>query len=287
LSPGTIDTSSRRMLNLNAKHATPLLMAAAIYLLVQGIGLYISNTGPHGTNGIIDNVKEGTNLPPVVEKPEDPNSSLQIFAYILVSTALLLFLMKHKFDYIIKLIIYMGLLWGLMITLWGLSGVAGALLAIPLFALAYWKRQNLTVINFLLIFALPGIGSWIGASLAFIPSLILLIGLACYDLVAVFGTKHMVTLAEGAKGKLPLMFGIPIGNRVLGLGTGDLAIPLVFTVSVLRDYDLTQAIFTSLGGLLGMMALFIYIVNKKDVVLPALPPITIGLLLGFGLGMLM
>ncbi|MFZ2455340.1 MAG: presenilin family intramembrane aspartyl protease [Candidatus Altiarchaeia archaeon] len=271
---------------MKAKHLTPVLLAAAIYLLVQGIGLYISNIGPHGTGGIIDNVKNGTDLPPVVEKPEDVNSSLQIFGYILVATALMLFLMKYKFDFIIKLIIYMGLFWGLMITLWGLSGVAGALLGVPLFILAYWKRNNLTVINFLLIFSLPGIGSWMGASLAFIPSLILLIGLACYDMVAVFGTKHMVTLAEGAKGKLPLMFGIPIGDKVLGLGTGDLAIPLVFTVSVLRDYDLTQAIITSLGGLLGMTALFFYIVNKKDVVLPALPPITIGLLLGFELGML-
>lgn len=274
------------MPDLKAKHLTPVLLAAAIYLLVQGIGLYISNIGPHGTGGIIDNVKNGTDLPPVVEKPEDVNSSLQIFGYILVATALMLFLMKYKFDFIIKLIIYMGLFWGLMITLWGLSGVAGALLGVPLFILAYWKRNNLTVINFLLIFSLPGIGSWMGASLAFIPSLILLIGLACYDMVAVFGTKHMVTLAEGAKGKLPLMFGIPIGDKVLGLGTGDLAIPLVFTVSVLRDYDLTQAIITSLGGLLGMTALFFYIVNKKDVVLPALPPITIGLLLGFELGML-
>jgi presenilin-like A22 family membrane protease len=274
------------MPDLNAKHVTPLLMTAAIYLLVQGLGLYISNTGPHGTKGIIDNVKVGTDLPPIVERPDDPNSSLQIFAYILVSTVLLLFLMKHKFDFIIKLMIYASLFVGLAITLWGLSGVAGALLAIPLFILACWKRNDLTAINFLLIFALPGIGSWMGASLAFFPSLILLIGLACYDLIAVFGTKHMVTLAEGAKGRLPLMFGIPVGNRVLGLGTGDLAIPLVFTVSVLRDYDLTHAVVTSLGGLVGMMALFLYILNKKDIVLPALPPITIGLLLGFGLGML-
>jgi presenilin-like A22 family membrane protease len=274
------------MPDLNAKHVTPLLMAAAIYLLVQGLGLYISNTGPHGAVGIIDNVKNGSDLPPVVEKPEDPNSSLQIFAYILVSTVLMLFLMKHNFDFIIKLMIYTGLFVGLAITLWGLSGVAGFLLAIPLFILAYWKRNDLTVINFLLIFALPGIGSWMGASLAFFPSLILLIGLACYDLVAVFGTKHMVTLAEGAKGKLPLMFGIPVGDRILGLGTGDLAIPLVFTVSVLRDYDLTHAIFASLGGLVGMIALFLYILNKKDVVLPALPPITAGLLIGFGLSML-
>ncbi len=271
---------------MKTKQFKPLLMAVAIYLLVQGIGLYISRTGPNGSSGIINNVENGTVLPPVVENPEDPTSSLQIFAYILISTAILLILMKYKFDLVIKLIIYLGLFWGLGITLWGLLGDTGALLAIPVFIAAYWKRQNLTVMNALLILSLPGIGSWMGASLAFIPSLILLIGLAIYDLIAVFGTKHMVTLAEGAKGKLPLMFGIPVGKRILGLGTGDLAIPLVFSVSVLRDYTLTQAVTTSLGGLLGLAALFFYILNKKDVVLPALPPITLGLLLGFGLGMI-
>lgn len=267
-------------------HLKPLLIAVAIYLLVQGIGLYISGTGPGGSKGIIDSVKVGGDLPPVVENPEDPASTLEIFVYILISTAALLLFMKYKLDLAIKLIVYMGLFVGLGITLWGLLGFAGALLSIPVFILAYWKRQKLTVINVLLILSIPGIGSWMGASLAFIPSLILLIGLAGYDLVAVFGTKHMVTLAEGAKGKLPLMFGIPVGERTLGLGTGDLAIPLVFSVSVLRDYTVTQAIATSLGGLLGLATLFFYIINKKDVVLPALPPIAIGLLLGFGAGMI-
>lgn len=271
---------------MDAGHLKPLLIAAAIYLLVQGIGLYISRTGPDGSRGIIDNVKEGGDLQPVVDNPGDVTSSLQIFAYVLASTAALLVLMKYKFNQVIKLIIYLGLFAGLDITLWGLLGAAGALLAIPVFIIAYWKRHNLTVMNALLILSLPGIGSWMGASLAFVPSLVLLIGLSCYDLVAVFGTKHMVTLAEGAKGKLPLMFGIPVGERILGLGTGDLAIPLVFSVSVLRDYTVTQAAATSLGGLLGLAALFFYIINKKDVVLPALPPITLGLLLGFGLGMI-
>lgn len=272
---------------MERKDVSPLLIAVFIYLSVQGIGLYISNTGPRGEGGIIENVKEGGDLPPIVDKPEDPNSSLEIFAYILVSTAVLLVLMKYKADIVIKLMIYTGLFWGLGITLWGLIGFPWALLAVPAFALAYWKRDVLAVTNIMLVFALPGIGSWMGASLAFIPSLILLIGLAVYDLIAVFGTKHMVTLAEGAKGKLPLMFGIPVGDRILGLGTGDLAIPLVFTVSVLRDHAMKQAVATSLGGLLGLVALFLYILKKKDVVLPALPPITFGLLLGYGLGLVL
>jgi presenilin-like A22 family membrane protease len=269
------------------KYKSSLLIAVSIYLLVQGIGLWISRTGPGGGAGIIETVKEGEVLQPVVQNPENPESSLQIFLYVLVSTAVLLILLKYRLGFIIQAFIYFGLFGGLSLTLWGLIGDAGILLAIPLMIIAIWKRQSIVAMDALLILSIPGIGSWLGASLAFIPALILLIGLAVYDLIAVFGTKHMVTLAEGAKGKIPLMFAIPVGDRVLGLGTGDLVIPLVFSVSVLRDYSMTQAIAASLGGLLGLMALFFYILSKKDIVLPALPPITVGLILGYGFGLLL
>ncbi len=269
------------------KYKSSLLVAITIYLLVQGIGLWISRTGPSGGAGIIETVKQGEVLQPVVQNPDNPFSSLQIFLYVLVSTAVLLILLKYRLGFIIQAFIYFGLFGGLSLTLWGLLGDIGFMLAIPLMIIAIWKRNNLAVTDALLILSIPGIGSWLGASLSFIPALILLIGLAVYDLIAVFGTKHMVTLAEGAKGKIPLMFAIPVGDRVLGLGTGDLAIPLVFSVSVLRDYSMTQAITTSLGGLLGLMALFFYILNKKDIVLPALPPITVGLILGYAVGVVL
>lgn len=268
------------------KYASSLIFAVSIYLLVQGIGLYISNTGPEGGKGIVETVKEGEVLQPVVQNPENPASSLTILLYVFISTAVLLLLLKYKLDLILQIFIYVGLFGGLSLTLWGLIGDTGILLAVPLMLTAIWKRKSLLAIDLLLILSIPGIGSWLGASLAFTPALILLIGLAIYDLIAVFWTKHMVTLAEGAKGKIPLMFSIPVGERVLGLGTGDLAIPLMFCVSVLRDYSMTQAIATSLGGLMGLVALFLYILNKKDIVLPALPPITVGLIIGFGVGML-
>jgi presenilin-like A22 family membrane protease len=67
----------------------------------------------------------------------------------------------------------------------------------------------------------------------------------------------------------------------MGLGTGDLAIPLTFLVSTLHAYGIGYAIPTMLGGLLGLTTLFYYIQGKKNTVLPALPPITAGLLLGY------
>jgi presenilin-like A22 family membrane protease len=263
----------------------PLLAIAIIYILVQGIGLFISYTGPAGTPGIIESVKQGE-IPPVVQNPQDIFSSIQILAYVLISTAILLILIKYHLQKIIPIMVYFGLLGGIFITLTGLAGDAGVILTLLLFVLAIWKRNNIIITDITLIFAIPGIGAWLGASLAFMPSLLLLVALSVYDLIAVFGTKHMVTLAEEAKGKIPLMIGVPVGDKMIGLGTGDLAIPLAFTVSVLRDSTVAHAIITSIGGLVGLIILFAYILNKKDIVLPALPPLAAGLIIGYGVGMI-
>lgn len=271
------------------KYMNSLFIVVVIYLLVHGIGLWITWTGPGDEKGIKGKIEDGE-IPPMIEGgPEDPTASLQIFLYVIVMTGVLLILLKYKFDIVITILISLGLLGGLSITLWGLIGECGLFIALPLFLFWIWKRGNIVLTNLILLLAVPGIGSWLGSSpaLGFINSLILLIGLTVYDIVAVFGTKHMVTLAEGAKGKIPMMFTIPVGDRYLGLGTGDLVIPLVFTVSVLSDYSLINAIAASLGGCLGLIILFLYILNKEDVTLPALPPIALGLILGFAVGLIL
>jgi presenilin-like A22 family membrane protease len=264
----------------------PLLAIAIIYILVQGIGLYISYTGPAGTPGIVGSVQQGT-TPPMVQNGQNILASLQIFVYVIVTTAILLILIKYRLERIIPIMVYLGLFGGLFITLTGLFGDIGVILTLIVFTLAIWKRNNLLLTNIILILAIPGIGSWLGASLSFLPSLILLIGLSIYDLIAVFGTKHMITLAENAKGKIPLMIGVPVGEKMLGLGTGDLAIPLAFTISVLAETNLAHAVITSIGGLAGLLLLFAYILNKKDIMLPALPPLAAGLIIGYAAGFLM
>jgi len=258
----------------------PLLLTLGMYLIVQGLGIWVSGGGLWVETGVVEKVSTGE-IQPVVENPEKPESSAQIFIYIIFMTIVLLILLKYKFDIIIKIFMFISFLFGLSFTFWNLIGEIGIFIAIILLAIGYWQRKNFVVMNIVLIFTIPGIGSWLGASLSFIPSLILLVGLAIYDIIAVFGTKHMVKLAEGAKGKIPLMFAIPIEERFLGLGTGDFAIPVVFSTSILRDYTFQNSVFAVIGGLFGLVGLFIYIINKKDVALPALPPIAVGMILGF------
>lgn len=262
------------MENLNS-----LILLISIYLAVQILGL---NVGVELTKQI-----ESSVIPAAVENPESASSSVQIFLYILLMTGVLLILIRFRRGFIIKIILFLGIFGGIFLAFWSIFGDYALILAVILFILAIWQRKNILLMNFTLIWTISGIGGYLGASLNFIPSLILLVILSAYDIVAVFWTKHMVTLATNVKDKMPLFFTIPVGKKAIGLGTGDLAIPLVFSVSVLRDYGINHAFFTVAGGLLGLISLFFYISGKRGIALPALPPIATGLILGFLIGLIL
>ena len=262
---------------MKVKPVHSLILLIAIYLLVQGIAINI------GQN-FIPKISSGE-IQPAVQNPEAPETSGEIFLYVLFITAIMLMLIKFKFGIVIKILMFFAMFTGMVITLWSFFPEGWFYIVVPFYILFLWKRQNIVVSNAALVLTIAGIGGYLGASLHFIPSLLLLLLLSVYDIVAVFGTKHMVTLATEAKDKIP-MFSLPVKERFLSMGTGDLAIPSMFTVSVLQDFSMTHALFTVFGGLVGLMSLFLYILNREKVALPALPPITIGLVIGFLLGFL-
>lgn len=265
------------------KEIHPIAYIIILYLIVITLGLYVSTKLIQKIYYETDETKK---IPPAVSNPDAPESSIEIFIYILVMTGFLLLLIKFNFDFIIKALAFIALSGGVLVTLTSIFETIGLLLTIILMALTLWKKQNILLLNLTLILTVAGVGAFLGASLSITPAILLLILLSIYDLIAVFWTKHMVTLAEKAKGKLPFMFLIPQQGRNLGLGTGDLAIPLVFTVSVFKDYAMTNAITTAAGGLVGIILLFLYIQKRKKVTLPALPPLAIGLITGFGISII-
>lgn len=265
---------------MKMRYIKPFLLLTCTYLLIQFLGLLIANGGLWLEKGMVETIKENPELG-VVNEPESITSSGQIFLYILAGTVIILLFIRFRLDFFMKIFVNLSIFVGMMITLGSLFNVVGYFSALLLFLARLWKPNNITLVNIVLLFTIPGIGSWLGSSLGFLPALILLIMLAAYDIVAVFGTKHMVTIAEGSMSQAPLMFAIPVEEKTLGLGTGDLAIPLVFTTSILRQHELSISVITAFGGLLGLAALFFYTTQKKDVVLPALPPIAAGLIVGY------
>ncbi len=261
-----------------------ILIAVLIYIIIQGTALWISSGGHGIEKGVIEKIDKGE-IKAITEDPQDPYSGIYLFIMILVATGLLLILLKYELGKIIKIMMISGFMVGLYFTFSNIFNPAVGLTAASLLTILYViKKNNIWVMDFVLLFVIPGIGSILGASLSIIPAMIFIIVMSVYDIIAVFGTKHMVKLANLAsesEDNIPLMFAIPAEERYLALGTGDMALPVVFTVALLRDYPLEYSLLTAAGGLIGLVFILAYILNKKGLALPALPPIAVGLLSGF------
>jgi len=168
-----------------------------------------------------------------------------------------------------------------------ISMIAGIILG---FCLSGIRRLVPGLKNTAAVLATAGVGVIFGISLAPLPAILFLIFLSVYDYVAVFITKHMVDFADFII-KKDLAFtvtakGVIEGKqRRIDLGTGDLIAPVIFEVSVL-PLSPVATLFVFAGGLISL-AVFLFLVWKKKVVLPALPPLVFGMLLFFFLGMLL
>lgn len=147
----------------------------------------------------------------------------------------------------------------------------------------YTKWYN----NILLAIAIAGAGAIIGLSLGLIPVIVLLMLLAIYDIVSVFYTKHMITLAQMIiKKKIALLFVIPAKKREYKLGGGDLVIPAVVSSSLfamlIRNHTFLQTLVPIIlvwaCSIAGLVITF-YILDKYRKKIKALPALPIQVLL--------
>jgi len=142
-----------------------------------------------------------------------------------------------------------------------------------------------------------GVGAIFGFSMGFLPTVLFTILLSIYDYIAVFKTKHMITMArelstrqlsfaitakevperkKGEKTEVYVDRAMKEGER-LDLGTGDLSVPAMISVSAytLGPNGLIYSLAVALGSTLSLYLLLRF-VSKERVFLPALPPICFG-----------
>ncbi len=267
------------------KNFSSLVLLSSIFLLTVVLGL---NTAVYILPLMYPSDGTEPVMQPVVEDPQEVGNVAYIFLMIIIVTAIMLFLMKRKMAVFINVLLMFSFYTGTMMTLAPILGDPALIVSLVLIAFYAYdvfkrKRTETLLAAFVLLLTLSGVGAYLGASLGLIPALALIVVMATYDFIAVFITKHMVELAKGAKQGVNLMFIIPVNERAMGLGAGDIALPTAFTISVFAEKGLSHAIPTALGGLMGLIWLFYYIINKREVTLPALPPIVCGLLFGYGL----
>jgi len=257
-----------------------VLVLLATLLLVQAIGLYL------GSKLVVL---------PEIQPESDAVYGVGIFLYIMVATAVVLVVIRYKrkllkvFEllsiFISTEIFFEVLLLGFVPEETGAMAAMALALLITL-SRVFWK--NMLTQDVAILLSIIGVGALLGASLGFLPALILLGLLAVYDVLAVFQTKHMVTMAkEIVKQKLAFTMAIPTKGHVFQLGGGDLVMPLVFSVAVLREFGMVAAIATVVGSMVVLMAFFAWLVNRPGKAYPALPPVTIGAILGWALAVLL
>ncbi|GAB7013449.1 presenilin family intramembrane aspartyl protease PSH [Halolamina salina] len=145
------------------------------------------------------------------ENPQDPTNSLVYILLILVMTVLMLAAFKYDFDWVVRAFVVFtsGLL------AWYVLGVfLPAIAAIPLSALiavALWVYPEWYVIDAAGVVMGAGAAGLFGISFGVLPAIVLLAVLAVYDAISVYGTEHMLELAEGVMDlRVPVVLVIPL-----------------------------------------------------------------------------
>ncbi|MFB6125729.1 MAG: presenilin family intramembrane aspartyl protease PSH [Halolamina sp.] len=159
-----------------------------------------------------------------VPNPQDPTNSLVYVGAILVATAVMLAAFKFDLDWVVKAFVVAtgGLLaWYVLgavlpAALAGVlaAGVAGALVAYP-----EWY-----VVDAAGVVMGAGAGGLFGISFGVLPAVLLLGVLAVYDAISVYGTEHMLDLAEGVMDlRVPVVLVIPLQTGYSFLADGSAA----------------------------------------------------------------
>jgi presenilin-like A22 family membrane protease len=200
---------------MNARELRGVAVAAMLFLLVQ-VGA-LAMVGPFESAGYR-----------AVEDPTDPTNSLVYFAAILVATALMLAAFKYAFERAVRAVVVLS---SALVSWYVFSVVAPPLvrvgslnlLAVGLsvgVAVALVTYPEWYVIDAAGVVMGIGAGALFGISFGVLPAVVLLSVLAVYDAISVYGTRHMLSLAEGVMDlRVPVI----------------LVVPLSFSYSLLED----------------------------------------------------
>lgn len=269
------------------------------FVLTNALGLLVAHTflAPELNEQIVQSVTL------VNDDKQDPVNSLALLAYILLVTGILLLVIKFfqgKMGALLRIVEAVAIFFisisileiilsnFIVINDW--IGILIILVGIALVILRNKFPENVWLRNVVTILLAGYVGALIGTGLGVFPILIFLVLLSIYDFIAVFKTKHMVTLAKAVtKKNLAFSYALPTPQHQFELGTGDLVMPLAFATAVLGAYA-TQLLFPYyvlpallilVGSLTGLLATLEYCSRNVGKALPALPLQTVFMLVLF------
>ena len=182
---------------------------AAIFLCVQ-----------LGALALVDPLKAGGNQ--FVEDTGDPTNSVIYLALILVATAAMLAVIKLDLAWVLRgFVILSGvyIAWyvlrvvvpGVYVPVGGVSvNALAVVLAVGLGAALYGYPEWYVVDAAGVVMGVGAAGLF-GINFGILPALVLLVVLAVYDAISVYGTEHMLTLASGVMDlRVPVVLVVPL-----------------------------------------------------------------------------
>jgi presenilin-like A22 family membrane protease len=272
-----------------------LVSESVMFLIVQFIALF---------TGIV-----------MIGKPTTPPSmpvmqglTWFFFAFIIALAIILLvikFLKRVSFNAFFAFIIFVGAYYVFSAFLPVLLGIV---LAAAVVGIRFWK-PNLITHNIAIFLGVAGVAAVLGNLLPVLAVIVILFALSIYDFIAVFKTKHMVSMFKDMLKKgMPLAIVVPerpvaltqdvtkvskqklreTDKKVLMLGTGDLAFPALFAVSAFKaSGSLTVALAIMAGSIIGIVFNHYLLTIKKYKVIPALPFIALFSTIGYFVAILL
>ncbi|QCS42763.1 presenilin family intramembrane aspartyl protease PSH [Natrinema versiforme] len=169
-----------------------------------------------------------------VENPQDPTNSILYVGVMLVATGLMLAAFKYDLDNLIRLLLVgvsVMISWYVFAELvpslvgpFVSGGVADALAiaaSLAVGAALLWYPEWYVIDSAGVVMG-AGAAALFGISFGLLPALVLLSVLAIYDAISVYGTEHMLDLADGVMDlKIPVVLVIPMTLSYSYLAAGS------------------------------------------------------------------
>jgi len=261
----------------------PVVLMGGLFIVIHFLALLL--VWPFDTAGM-----------QAFEQADDPVNLILIFAIILTVTAVILLIAKFWKKKLIQFIILGAIgytaFWVfrplfLLIYLPGqIAMLISALIAI-LLVITLYKHPEWYVIDICGIIVGAGAIAIFGISLGIFLVILLLIGLAVYDAISVYKTKHMIDLADTVMDlKLPVLLVIPKIRHysliketkslkqkleekeerdAFFMGLGDVVIPGILVAASFRfiENGLPVALSVMIGTLIGFAILMTFVIKGK------------------------
>ena len=277
----------------------PIVIMGFLFVIIHLLALLV--IGPFQSAGV----------EPAFENPDDPLNLVFFFIIIIVMTLIILFIAKYWKKQLIQFIILGAIGYTAAYVTYPLytlivNSLFSAILSIifaSIIVISLYKYPEWYIIDLTGIIVGAGAIAIFGISLGIFLVILLLIGLAIYDAISVYKTKHMIDLADTVMDlKLPVLLVVPkirhysliketksLKEKLKSgeerdaffIGLGDIVMPGILVAAIYYNVNngLSIALSVIIGTLVGFVALMTFVMKGRPQA--GLPLLCSGAILGY------